>query len=122
MQGHIELSGLLRIDGDFSGTIKTAGRVLIGRNGRAQCNISADTVIIGGLFQGEITAASRVVVLSDAVVYGTITTPRFIAEEGMLMNCTLAMPAPTTETVAELTPPQQTSHAPQSPNLLVVDS
>lgn len=51
-RGHLELSGLLRIDGDFSGSIKTQGKVIIGRGGRADCSIDAHTVVIGGIVRG----------------------------------------------------------------------
>ena len=37
-EGMLELSGLLRIDGDFSGNIRTSGKVLVGKNGRAEWN------------------------------------------------------------------------------------
>ncbi|MFW5686046.1 MAG: bactofilin family protein, partial [Spirochaetota bacterium] len=49
-RGHLELSGLLRIDGDFSGSVKTDGRVIVGQAGRADCAIEAATVVVGGLF------------------------------------------------------------------------
>ena len=29
--GELDLNGLLRIDGDFTGTIKTTGKVLVGK-------------------------------------------------------------------------------------------
>ena len=54
--GEVELEGLLRIDGDFSGTILTKGKVLIGKNGRAECTIRAGTVVIGGVIKGNIFA------------------------------------------------------------------
>ena len=63
-RGHLELAGLLRIDGDFSGSIRTAGRVLIGRNGRADCTIQAGTVVVGGVLRGTIHSTEKVIILS----------------------------------------------------------
>ena len=89
--GEFDLEGLLRIDGDFQGGVRTKGRVLVGRNGRAECTIDAATVVIGGAFRGEIRASDRVVVLSTGLVLGSIETPRLVMEEGVLFNGTCSV-------------------------------
>ena len=88
-RGHLELSGLLRIDGDFSGSVLTDGRVIVGQQGRADCAIEASTVVVGGVFRGEILAYEKVVLLSSSIVVGSITAPRLIVEEGVLLSCRL---------------------------------
>jgi cytoskeletal protein CcmA (bactofilin family) len=103
-RGHLELNGLLRIDGDFSGSIRTAGKVLIGKNGRADCTVHAETVVIGGALRGNVYATERVIVLSSAVVIGNVFAPRLIAEEGVLLNGTFAITAAAGKPVAEPTP------------------
>ncbi|MFW5683559.1 MAG: bactofilin family protein [Spirochaetota bacterium] len=85
-RGHLELNGLLRIDGDFSGSVKTNGRVIVGQAGRADCAIEAGTVVIGGLFRGEILAREKVVLLSSSIVIGTISAPRLVAEDGVVLS------------------------------------
>lgn len=85
-RGHVELNGLLRIDGDFSGSVKTSGRVIVGQAGRADCAIDAGSVVIGGLFRGEIFAQEKVVLLSSSVVIGSITAPRLVVEPGVLVH------------------------------------
>jgi cytoskeletal protein CcmA (bactofilin family) len=87
-RGHLELNGLLRIDGDFSGSIKTAGKVIVGQAGRADCAIEASSVVVGGLFRGEIFATEKVVLLASSVVIGSIVSPRLIAENGVSLNAT----------------------------------
>lgn len=86
-KGEFELEGLLRIDGDFTGTIRTKGRVLI--NGRAECNINAGKVVIGGIVKGNIVASECVEILSSGMVIGDITAPGLIIEEGVVFcgNC-----------------------------------
>ncbi|MCF6334184.1 MAG: polymer-forming cytoskeletal protein [Spirochaetales bacterium] len=84
--GDLELKGLLRVDGDFIGTITTKGKVLIGKNGRAECTISADTVVIGGVVKGDITAGEKVVILSTGMLIGNVSTPRLISEDGVILN------------------------------------
>jgi len=84
--GDISLKGLFRIDGDFSGTIKEADKVLIGRNGRAQCSIHAGTVVVGGVVKGDIVSTEKVVILSTGMVIGNISTPRLMVEDGVVLN------------------------------------
>ena len=95
IKGELDLNGLLRIDGDFSGVIRTKGKVLVGKNGRAECTLSAGTVVIGGVFRGDIISTEKVIILSTGLVLGTITTPRLIIEEGVIFNgsCRVAAPA-----------------------------
>lgn len=85
-KGDFELNGLLRIDGDFSGTIHSNGKILVGRNGRAECTIHAGTVVIGGIVRGNVFTSEKVIILSTGMMLGNITTPRLIAEEGVIFN------------------------------------
>ncbi|MFP4551342.1 MAG: polymer-forming cytoskeletal protein [Spirochaetales bacterium] len=85
-RGHLELNGLLRVDGDFSGSIKTAGKVIVGQAGRADCAVEASSVVIGGLFRGEIFATEKVVLLASSVVIGSIIAPRLVAETGVSLH------------------------------------
>lgn len=96
IKGEFDLNGLLRIDGDFSGVIRTKGKVLVGKNGRAECTLNAGTVVIGGVFRGEIVSTEKVIILSTGLVIGTITTPRLIIEEGVIFNgaCKVMTPVP----------------------------
>jgi cytoskeletal protein CcmA (bactofilin family) len=85
-KGEFDLNGLLRIDGDFTGVIRTKGKVLVGKNGRAECTLHAGTVVVGGVLRGEIFSTEKVIILSTGLVLGNITTPRLIIEEGVVFN------------------------------------
>jgi len=85
-RGDLRLNGLLRIDGDFTGSITTDGKILVGKNGRAECTIKAGTVVVGGIVRGNITSNEKVIVLSTGMVIGNISTPRLIVEEGVVLN------------------------------------
>lgn len=90
-KGDLKLNGLLRVDGDFSGTVKTEGKILIGKNGRAEASVKAGTVVIGGVLKGNILATDKVVILSTGMLIGNITAPRLLVEDGVLLNgsCTI---------------------------------
>jgi len=85
-RGDLVLSGLLRIDGDFAGTIKSNGKVLIGKKGRVESTIIARSVVIGGVVKGNIVAADKVIILSSGMLIGNVTTPRLIVEDGVIMH------------------------------------
>ncbi|MCD6342786.1 MAG: polymer-forming cytoskeletal protein [Spirochaetaceae bacterium] len=91
-RGDLDLKGLLRIDGDFEGNIRTDGRVLVGKAGRARCLINADTVVVGGIVKGDIKASGKIVLLSTCVMIGNIRAPQIIVEEGVLLHghCTIS--------------------------------
>jgi cytoskeletal protein CcmA (bactofilin family) len=81
-RGEFKINGLLRVDGKFTGTIQTEGKVLIGQSGEAVTDIEARIVIIGGTVRGNICATERVILLSTGYVTGNIITPGIVMEEG----------------------------------------
>jgi cytoskeletal protein CcmA (bactofilin family) len=45
--------------------------------------------VVGGIIRGAIIASEKVVILSSAVVIGSISSPRLIAEEGVILEGTI---------------------------------
>lgn len=89
--GTIVSNELLRIDGSFRGPIQSTGKVLIGKDGRVESFITAETVVVGGIVKGNIKATDRIVILTNGVVIGNIKAPRLIIEENVLFRgqCTV---------------------------------
>lgn len=109
-KGQLSVTGLLRVDGDFSGSIQTSGRVIIGRGGRADCTIDAATVVIGGVFRGTIYAREKVIALDTAIILGNIFAPRIVAETGVLLDGALHVRGQTARA-----PEEEQSVAPVAP-------
>ncbi len=86
LKGDFELDNVLRIDGEFSGTIKSTSKVLVGEKGKAFCNIEADAIEIGGIWEGIAKAKSFIKIYSTGKVKGNLEAPRIIIEEGVLLN------------------------------------
>ncbi|MDC7234848.1 MAG: polymer-forming cytoskeletal protein [Spirochaetales bacterium] len=84
--GELVLNGLLRIDGDFSGSITTTGKVLVGKTGRAECNIVAGTAVVGGVVHGNIFSSGKVIILATGMVVGNIQAQKLVVEEGVLLH------------------------------------
>jgi len=88
LRGDFDLNGLLRIDGEFYGKVRTNGKVLVGKNGVAECEIIAGTIVIGGKVKGDIIATEKVTLLSTGELIGNIKTPRLVVEEGVIFDGT----------------------------------
>ncbi len=86
LKGDLDLDTVMRIDGEFRGTIKSSSKVLVGEQGKAYCDIEADIVEIGGTFEGSIKGKTVIKVFSTGVINGNIEAPRIIIEEGVIYN------------------------------------
>jgi cytoskeletal protein CcmA (bactofilin family) len=85
-KGTIEMKGQLRIDGNYKGAVTTTSRVVIGAEGRAECNIRARSVVVGGILKGNIFADDKVEILEGGVVIGDIYAPKLVASQGVTLN------------------------------------
>lgn len=90
-KGEFKLSGVIRIDGVFSGLLESKGKVLIGKSGKVDTDIRADVIIVGGTVNGNLYATERVELLETGIVSGDIITPRLMVEEGVKFTgkCTI---------------------------------
>lgn len=86
IEGHMEFSGTLRVDGTIKGTIKTTDHLLVGEHGVLEAEIHAGTVSIGGKVTGAIHATERVQIHSKGRVSGEIHTPVLIIETGAIFD------------------------------------
>lgn len=72
ISGNLRVNGFIRIDGDIDGNLETDGNVIIGENARIRGNLTAKSVIIGGIIKGNVTAAESIKVLAEAAVIGDV--------------------------------------------------
>ncbi len=89
VKGEYKFQGVLRIDGVFSGELKSEGKVIIGRTGHVKTDVKAGTIVIGGLIEGNVYATKQVNLLATGKLLGDIITPSLIVEEGVIFegNC-----------------------------------
>jgi len=88
MQGSLAFSDpvSLKINGQFSGTLKTKGTLTIGDTAQVEADIKGDTIIIGGKVKGNISADKMLVLMPTAVLRGNITTPKLNIVEGAIFQ------------------------------------
>lgn len=86
LRGDLVVDGLLRVDGDISGAIRSTGKVVIGQGGRCESSIQARSAIIGGLVKGDVCVTERLSVLDGAVIVGNVFAPRLDAEGDIVIH------------------------------------
>ena len=72
ISGNMKVNGFIRIDGDIDGNLETDGNVIVGELARIRGDLTAKSVIIGGIIKGNITAKESVKILAEAAVIGDV--------------------------------------------------
>ena len=72
ISGNMKVNGFIRIDGDIDGRLETNGNVIVGENARIRGDLTAKSVIIGGIIKGNIKANESVKILAEAAVIGDV--------------------------------------------------
>jgi cytoskeletal protein CcmA (bactofilin family) len=92
LEGKLNFSGSVRIDGQVTGQISSQGLLIIGPSGRIQADVEVETIIICGEVRGEVVASDRIELRPPAKVFGTLTTPALTIHEGVLFegNCRMS--------------------------------
>jgi cytoskeletal protein CcmA (bactofilin family) len=114
-KGNLGGSGGVRIEGTFEGDIAMRGLLVVGETGRVTCqSLRANTVIVAGAVQGDITA-ERLEIRSTGKVWGNVVTASFSTEEGAFLRGQITMedkveigPGSIAESVPESVPPETT--------------
>ncbi len=86
IHGDVKINGIMHIDGDLDGNLETTGNVIVGENARIRGNITAKSITVGGIVQGNITALESVKLLSSSAVIGDIQTHKLQADKDVILH------------------------------------
>jgi cytoskeletal protein CcmA (bactofilin family) len=91
-EGRFAVKGNLRIDGRFEGNVLRVDQLQVGPEGKVKSDIAATNVVVEGIVIGNITASTRILLLSTARVLGDIRTPELIIQDGVVLEgkCTIS--------------------------------
>jgi cytoskeletal protein CcmA (bactofilin family) len=89
--GDIKSDGDFRVDGKIDGTIKTTGRVVIGKDGIVTGTIDCVNADIEGTFSGNLIVDEILSLKNTAHISGDVTLGKLSVEPGATFNATCTM-------------------------------
>lgn len=81
----------LQINGRFEGTLETKGNLSIGEHAQVKATINGEAIAISGTVTGNVTATSRLELLSTARLTGKVITPRLVMQDGAILHGSVEM-------------------------------
>jgi cytoskeletal protein CcmA (bactofilin family) len=85
ISGKLHFEGSVRVDGDLDGEIESK-EITIGESAVVTAQIRADSIVVCGKVEGDITASRRIEIRSTAKVSGDVTAPTLIIREGAIFE------------------------------------
>jgi cytoskeletal protein CcmA (bactofilin family) len=83
IKGTIKFTGELAFDGKLDGEIHTDGTLHLGDSAVVNGNISAQSVIVRGKINGNITAKEKIEIKGKTELFGDIRATKLAIEEGV---------------------------------------
>ena len=84
-EGSIQSERSVCVEGSIRGRIEAKGEVVVGREGKVEADIYADSIVVGGQVVGNINARSRLEITATGRVTGDVeATTITVAEGGMV--------------------------------------
>ena len=91
LTGVLKVQGMMRIDGFVEGEVFGSDLIQVGKEGTIEATVRAKHIVAQGPLRGDIAAQEKVELLAPAKVEGSIDSPVFLLEAGVLVNGTLKM-------------------------------
>jgi len=82
IEGTVEVTESIRVDGKIEGKIIAAGDVFIGEQGELKADIKAENVMIAGLLKGNVEAKGKLEIVSTGTLKGDICISNLIIHDG----------------------------------------
>mgnify|MGYP001475598944 FL=1 len=91
--GDIESKGDIRVDGILKGTVNTSGKVVLGKDGIVEGDVSCNNADIAGIVNAKITVTQLLLLKSTAKLNGDIVTNKLSIEPGASFTGSCSMGA-----------------------------
>ena len=87
LEGTLTFTGTVRLDGHFTGTIESeGGTMIVGEKAVINADIAVRKATISGEVRGNINAAERIELHPPARVFGDLTAPVVLIDEGVVFD------------------------------------
>jgi cytoskeletal protein CcmA (bactofilin family) len=83
IKGNLRFAGELTFEGKLEGEVHTEGVLNLGDTAVVTGNINAQSVIVRGKVNGNITAKEKIEIKSKAELFGDIRASKLVVEEGV---------------------------------------
>jgi len=114
IKGNIKFAGELTLDGKLDGEVHTDGTLHLGDSAVVNGNINAQSVIVRGKVNGNISAKEKIEIKNKAELFGDIRAAKLSIEEG----CTFVGKTEVNPNKVAPTPPlPRNNEAPKAPEL-----
>ncbi len=80
--GKLTFEGQVHIEGKFTGQIHTKDTLIVGQSAKVSAEISAGTVIVKGVVEGNIKAVQLIELHASGRIKGNVETPALSIERG----------------------------------------
>lgn len=91
IKGEIESQADFRIDGILEGTIKTSGKIIVGKDGKITGKVECSNAEIEGNFSGELYVSQLLTLKSTATIDGDVTVSKLAVDPGATFNAACNM-------------------------------
>lgn len=91
VKGDIQSQGDFRIDGILEGSIKTKGKVVVGKDGKIKGVVSCSNADVEGKISGNLFVSNTLSLRSTSIIDGDVVIGKIIVESGATFNATCSM-------------------------------
>ena len=91
VKGEILSEGDFRIDGTLEGSIKTDGKVVVGKEGNIKGSVSCTNADVEGKINGNLLVSNTLSLKSSSRIDGEVIIGKLIVESGATFNATCSM-------------------------------
>jgi len=89
--GDITSKGAFRVDGTLQGTLKTPGKVVVGKSGMIKGNLEGVNADFEGKFSGKLKLSGTLSLKSSAHIEGEVEVGKLAVEPGATFNAVCSM-------------------------------
>ncbi|PSG90233.1 bactofilin family protein [Aurantibacter aestuarii] len=91
VKGDFSSNGDIRVDGYLEGTVKTSGKVVVGKDGQIVGKLECTSAYFEGAFQGEMKIENTLTLKASAKIEGDVVTEKLMVEPGAIFNVSCVM-------------------------------
>lgn len=91
IQGELRFDASFRVDGKFQGSVRSAGRLVVGEDGKLDADVQVGHLLVSGEVRGSVKAVEQIQIAPGGRLLADIETPSLLIEDGALFEgrCTM---------------------------------